>query len=155
MHHLFCIQSIIQHMWLEYSIRYPLDEYKTSTKHFNWLQILSCWHHNGQPENYSGIYTNSSFEKVIQLWWRSGEDAVPAIIRLRVQVPSLLCRHLGIGSPNHNWVPDMTRWLCMELVLNALNMAACAVCSPGSWGVCWYETGRSQDNNVKRPWTSH
>ena len=26
-------------------------------------------------------------------------------------------------------------------------MVACAVMLPGSWGVCWYETGRSQGNN--------
>ena len=37
-------------------------------------------------------------------------------IRLRVRVPPLPCRHLGIGSLNHNGVPDMTRWLCFRLV---------------------------------------
>ena len=40
-------------------------------------------------------------------------------IRLLVRVPPPLCRHLGIGSLNHNWVPDMTGWLCKQLGLCA------------------------------------
>ena len=38
------------------TMRYPLNEYKTSNKIFNWLPTLSRGHQNGQPVNPSGIY---------------------------------------------------------------------------------------------------
>ena len=48
----------------------------------------------------------------------------------KVASPVTAVSSLGIGSLNHNSVPDMTRWLCNWYF--ALNMAACIVCSPGS-----------------------
>ena len=114
----------------------------TVTEYLNeWIYFLS-------------FHTYTFWHKQHKLWWRSGYDAGPAIIRLRVRVPSLLCRHLGIGSLNHNWVPDMTRWLCMELV-HCAKIWLHVLYAPRGVDVCWYETGRSRGNNVKRPWTSH
>ena len=44
---------------------------------------------------------------LIQRWWRSGLDAGPVIIRLRVRVLSPLCRHWGLV---HSTIIEYLTW---------------------------------------------
>ena len=55
--------------------------------------------------------------------WRPDNPAMMAqwlgFRTVAISSPVSAVSSLGIGSLSHNWVPDITRWLCMELVLCA------------------------------------